>query len=316
MARMNPDSPVAHRYFGDLYTTPYTSANGNRYPGRYYSRIASRPVSKVIVHHMANGASNITCETLLKVAKKRTGSWTYTVMTDGEIVQWLPESVAPWTTSSYDADIDAITIEVENCKGAPSWEISAKAYRSLVRLLSDICNRNPGLSNGLRFDGTKKGSNIHFHEWYANTNCPGQYIKGLVQSGSLIDDVNDALAETRMQGKVVEVNMPVYTEETVSPEHGEHRDENGMYFIEKNGNRAVSKWAYVRDQDAWKYYGDNGYALVNRFAVLPDGEGLKVCLFDTSGKAMKGLHDVVRMMDFDEDTAALKGVYFAGGTGQ
>ncbi len=61
-----------------------------------------------------------------------------------------------------------------------------------------------------------------------------------------------------------------------------------------------------------KYFDANGYALVYCFAMLLDGDGQKLSLFDTTRKAMKGRHDVVRMIDFDDKTTGMKDVYFGG----
>ena len=296
MGTRKPDSNLAAFYYGDLLTTRYVSPRGNVYPGHYYERNGNK-IDRLVVHHFANGSVNVTRQGLLATFKRRNGSVTYAVFSDGQIVQFLPESVAPWTTSSYDIDVRAITIEVEN--NSDTYSISSVAYRSLVNLLADICDRNHDLSCGLKYDGTKAGSNIHMHKWYAATSCPGPYIENLIVSGKLAEDVNKALEGLRLNGVKevisVDVKTPVYMEG-----HGEHDKDGDLYFIESDGSLAVSKFAYVRDQKAWKYYGNDGKAKKGWW-ILKDGKGTpRLYYFDlVTGAMLKGMHDMVMTCDFD-----------------
>ena len=302
MGNRKPDSKLASLYYGDLLTYPYTSPAGNYYPGRYYNRNGKK-VNRVIVHHFANGSTNMTRQTLLKVFKNRTGSVTYAVFSDGEIVQFLPESVAPWTTSSYNADITAITIEVEDITGDPSWKISDAAYRSLVKLIADICDRYDGIGK-LRFDGTKTGSNLHMHKWYSSTSCPGPYLEKLITSGKLVEDVNEAVEALKMNGTIKSPQSDKVVSETFKTvnenDHGEHQTESGdRYFIESDGTQSKSKFAYVRNQDAWKYFGKDGLAKKGWW-ILKDRTGTpRLYFFDETGKMLKGTHELKVNFCFD-----------------
>lgn len=79
----------------------------------------------------------------------------------------VPEEYRAWTSSSRWNDCRAITIEVSDCDW--DWNISEKAWNSLVNLCVDICRR---YGFRLEYDGTKNGS-LTRHNMYANTNCPG-----------------------------------------------------------------------------------------------------------------------------------------------
>lgn len=322
-------SDVVHRTFGTLYTTPYTSAAGNYYPGRYYT-IPGRKIKKVIVHHMANGGSNITVETLNRVALNRTGSWTYTVMSDGEIVQWLPESVGPWTTSKYEADCDAITIEVENCGGAAvGWPISAKATNALAILLADIALRYPDTIGHYRFDGTKAGSNLHRHEWYASTDCPGKWIKDhtadiIHAANQLIETAKaDAVPADYTGIKIIGTHAYLYDGGQRISDAGEYYVAGGWYHVGKDGYAAVNKdvlipYTYSGEDpqvEKWVHYGPDG-RMVKGWRVDDDGQ---IYLFDEiTGAMTKGTVDgflqtaaggmLPVVLDFDRVTGRLKTV--------
>jgi hypothetical protein len=323
-------SDVVHRTFGTLYTTPYTSASGHYYPGRYYT-VPGRQIRRVIIHQIANGDSNITCETLNAVALRRTGSWTYTVMSDGEIVQWLPESVAPWTTSSYAADKDAITIEVENCGGASAgWPISGKAMASLCLLLADIALRYPDTIGRYYFDGTKDGSNVHRHEWYANTDCPGRYIKEhtaeiIKAANSLIDQAHADDVPVDFSGvRKIGDSWYLYLDGKRQSKPGEYCDSSGnWYHVGQDGKAAVSKDVRLPytfagedpEQEKWCRYDENGH-MVKGWDVDQDGQ---IYLFDRiTGKMAKGTVDgylqateagmLPVVLDFDRTTGKLRTV--------
>lgn len=131
------------------------------------------PITRVTIHHTA------TVTTARVTAKgfalpSRRASATYCVGNDGSIVQCVKESDMPWTSSSYDNDNRAITIEVSNRKKYGNWPVGEKALESLIALLVDICQRNPGIGR-LRYTGDTTG-NMTMHRWFHNTQCPGTYL--------------------------------------------------------------------------------------------------------------------------------------------
>jgi hypothetical protein len=103
-------------------------------------------------------------------------SCTYVITTDGRILGHVPEEFRPWTSGSFEADGDAITIEVQNTGGQAngndsdpaSWPISAAAYNSIIALLADVARRYGW--------GGINASNYRGHREFSSTACPGGYL--------------------------------------------------------------------------------------------------------------------------------------------
>lgn len=143
-------------------------------------------------------AANATVEALgaTFANPSRKASSNYGIGTDGRIALYVDEANRSWCTSSPDNDHRAITIEVANSGGAPDWPVSAAAYESLIRLLVDICQRNPGIGR-LRWLGDKNligqvdKQNMTVHRWFAAKACPGDYLYN--RHGEIAAEVNRRL---------------------------------------------------------------------------------------------------------------------------
>lgn len=133
------------------------------------------PITRVTIHHTATVTTARVTAKGFAVPSRR-ASATYCVGNDGSIVQCVKESDMPWTSSSYDNDNRAITIEVSNSKKYGQWPVGKKAMESLIALLVDICQRNPGIGR-LRYTGDITG-NMTMHKWFESTKCPGPYLGG------------------------------------------------------------------------------------------------------------------------------------------
>lgn len=138
----------------------------------YRSRSGAK-ISKITIHHMAGNLSVETCANVF--SKTRVASSNYGIGTDGRIGLYVDESNRAITSSSTANDKVAVTIEVANCKGAPNWEVSDKAYAALLDLVEDICRRNN--IKELNYTGDKNG-NLTRHNMFAATTCPGPYLQG------------------------------------------------------------------------------------------------------------------------------------------
>lgn len=89
-----------------------------------------------------------------------------------------------WCTSSGANDHRAITIEVANDGGEETgWHISDKAYKALIELLVDVCQRNDigelKWKNDKSLIGNVAEQNMTVHRWFANKSCPGDYLMSL-----------------------------------------------------------------------------------------------------------------------------------------
>lgn len=125
-------------------------------------------IKKIIVHHAA-GIKSAEALANLFANPARKASATYVIGNDGEIIRGLDENIVPGTSGGYEADKDAITIEVSNSASGGQWPVSNAALSSLIKLCADIAKRN-GLGKLV------KGNNLCWHAMYAATLCPGPYL--------------------------------------------------------------------------------------------------------------------------------------------
>lgn len=107
-------------------------------------------------------------------------SCNYAVGYDGSIGVCVDENDRSWCTSNRDNDHRAITIEVASGTKHP-YEVTDAAYKALIDLLVDICQRNPGIGT-LKWKGDKSligqpdKQNMTVHRWFANKVCPGEWL--------------------------------------------------------------------------------------------------------------------------------------------
>ena len=132
-------------------------------------------ITKITIHHMAvvNGSLEGVGNHFAQSSTKASSN--YGIDSNGKVALYVDESNRAWTSSNSANDNAAVTIEVANSTGAPNWEISAAAYKSLITLCVDICKRNN--IEKLNYTGNRNG-NLTMHKWFANTNCPGPYLEG------------------------------------------------------------------------------------------------------------------------------------------
>lgn len=121
----------------------------------------------------------------------REASCNYAIGKDGRIALIVDEKDRSWCSSSASNDNRAITIECASDSIAP-YAINAAVYNSLIDLCTDICERN-GIKE-LRWQADKNligqvdKQNMTVHRWFANKDCPGEYIYD--QLGRIATEVN------------------------------------------------------------------------------------------------------------------------------
>lgn len=148
-----------------LISGSYTNHNKRNSP-------RNNKILKITPHH---AAGNLTFEGMKNIINSsREMSCNYIIQSDGKIFLFVNESDRSWCSSSPSNDHQAITIEVANDGGAPDWHVSDAALASLLNLCTDICQRN-GIAK-LNFTGNANG-NLTQHNYFANTACPGPYLK-------------------------------------------------------------------------------------------------------------------------------------------
>lgn len=121
-------------------------------------------------------------------------SCNYCIGKDGSIGLGVDENDRSWCTSNGANDNRAITIEVASDTTHP-YAITDAAYKALIDLCVDICERNN--IDGLKWEGNPTligqidRQNMTVHRWFANKACPGDYLFNL--HGQIASEVNSRL---------------------------------------------------------------------------------------------------------------------------
>lgn len=166
--------------------------NYTRWSPNYSSRDGSK-IDRIVIHHMAGNLSVETCGSVFANGGREASS-TYGIGSDGRVGQYVDEANRPWTTSSYECDKGAVTIEVANDQIGGEWHVSDKALAKTIDLCVDVCQRN-GIPR-LNYTGDKTG-NLRMHCWYAATACPGPYLKS--KFAYIAQEVNKRLSQTPLK---------------------------------------------------------------------------------------------------------------------
>ena len=138
------------------------------------------------------------------ISPDRQASCNYGIGTDGRVSLCVEEKNRSWCSSSRENDQRAITIECASDTSAP-YAMNSKVYESLVKLCTDICQRN-GKKKLLWFADKTKTLNytpkademvLTVHRWFANKSCPGDWLYSRL--GDLAAKVTAALGSTPME---------------------------------------------------------------------------------------------------------------------
>ena len=143
------------------------------YSGNYTVGRSGRKIEAITIHHMAGILSVEQCGYIFQKVG-RNGSSHYGIDSDGRIGQYVDESNTAWTNSNWDSNCKSVTIETSNCEIGGNWAVSDAALNSLIRLVADIAKRNNLGTLVLR-------KNLTWHSLFANTSCPGPYLKSKLQ---------------------------------------------------------------------------------------------------------------------------------------
>ncbi|UNT96661.1 N-acetylmuramoyl-L-alanine amidase [Allobaculum mucilyticum] len=154
-------------------------------------------IKKITPHHMAGNMGAAACAKYHRDSDRQ-ASANYYIGSDGAIWGGVPEEYRAWTSSSWDNDNQAITIEVANSATGGNWPISDAAFNSLIRLCKDICERY-GIK--LTWTGNASGT-LTCHDMFAATNCPGLYLKS--KFPELVQLVNGTTASQPVSKKSVD----------------------------------------------------------------------------------------------------------------
>ena len=151
----------------------------------------------------------------------------YVIGFDGSIGLSVEEKDRSWCTSSANNDKQAITIEVASDKTEP-YQVTDEAYKSLINLIVDICQRNgktktiwiPNKEKALAYKPQPNEIIFTVHRWFANKSCPGTYLYNL--HSQISEEVNARLTgveedEDMTQEKFNEMMENYLTELAMKP---------------------------------------------------------------------------------------------------
>ena len=166
----------------------YTRISPNRSVNRNHK------IDTVSIHCVVGQCSVEILGSIFASTSKEASS-NYGIGYDGRIGMYVEEKDRSWCTSSASNDNRAITIEVASDTYHP-YRVNDAAYKSLIKLLVDICKRN-GIkklvwsTNKSERINHLNGCNMTVHRDYANKSCPGDYLYNL--HGQIAKEVNAQL---------------------------------------------------------------------------------------------------------------------------
>ena len=171
------------------------------------------------------------------ISPDRQASCNYGIGTDGRVSLCVEEKNRSWCSSSRENDQRAITIECASDTSAP-YAMNSKVYESLVKLCTDICQRN-GKKKLLWLADKTKTLNyapkademvLTVHRWFANKSCPGDWM--YARMGDLATKVTAAL------GGTVTTQKQLYR---VRKTWSDSKSQKGAYKILANAKACADK---------------------------------------------------------------------------
>lgn len=150
---------------------PYSDlVDGCSWSPNYYS--GRRNITRITPHHVAGILDAWSIASIFK-STSRQASCNYAIGNDGSLVCVVDESDTAWTSSSWDNDSQAITMEISDCDY--DWNIGDAAIETYINLCVDLIRRYPSLGGSYNYTGDLDG-NITFHRWFSSTSCPGPHL--------------------------------------------------------------------------------------------------------------------------------------------
>lgn len=147
-----------------------------------------REITRITPHEMAARWTGPQCADYF-CSTDRECSSNYCIGYDGSIACNVEEEYRAWTSSSYDNDSRAITVEISN-DDLGIYDMTDAAINAFVDLCVDLFRRYPSLGGKAVYTGDTDG-NITFHRWFASTACPGDWFADRIYD--IVDMINERL---------------------------------------------------------------------------------------------------------------------------
>lgn len=206
----------------------YTRISPNRSVNRNHK------IDTISIHCVVGQCSVETLGSIFASTSKEASS-NYGIGYDGQIGMYVKEKDRSWCTSSASNDNRAITIEVASDTYHP-YRVNDAAYKSLIKLLVDICKRNNIKELKWKADKSLIGQvdkqNMTVHRWFANKSCPGDYLYNL--HGQIAKEVNAQLSS----GTTSTANKTLYR---VRKTWNDAQSQKGAFYDLSNAKKCADK---------------------------------------------------------------------------
>lgn len=208
--------------------------------GKWTNR-GNNKVEKVILHHMAG------CLTMAQMNNEvhnpnRQMSSTYAIDITSAVGQFVSEKYRPWTSGSFAADKNAVTIEIANSATGGNWPVSDANLAKTIELVADIFKRN-GITPS--YTGGKDGT-IQYHQMWDDTECPGPYM--IAHMNYICDQVKAKMGVISIPTAPNPNDISTYTDEQLADMVIQGVFGNGDVRKQKLGNRYSSVQAIVNQK--------------------------------------------------------------------
>lgn len=151
--------------------------------GNYTKGRDGRKIEMVTLHHMAGVLSAEECGRIFQQIG-RCASANYGVGKNADVGLYVDESNTSWANANWDSNCRAVTVEMSNSKTSGNYPVSDAVLNKTIDLIVDIFKRN-------NLGKCVKGKNLTWHSMYANTYCPGDYVRSKLDY--IVDEVNKKL---------------------------------------------------------------------------------------------------------------------------
>lgn len=267
-----------------------------------YTKMTNKKNNKITIHHVA-GKASVESLGAIFADPGRQASSNYGIGIDGRIGLYVDEANRSWCSSNRENDAQAITIEVSNDVIGGNWHVSDASLKSLINLCVDICKRN-NISR-LNFTGDASG-NLTMHCYFANTICPGPYLKSKFQY--IANEVNKRLDSVQTQtSNTDEKTIWDYLMNKINNSYGVAGLMGNLYAesaLRSNNMQDIYQSRLGYDDAAYTAAVDNGS--YNNFVKDSVGYGLAQWTFYTRKQALlnyaksknKSIGDLMTQLEF------------------
>ena len=215
--------------------------------GNYTKGREGRKIEMITIHHMAGVLSAEQCGRIFQQAG-RGASANYGIGKDAEVGLYVDEYNTSWANANWDSNCKSVTIETSNSSIGGNYPVSDKVLRKLIELVADIAIRN-------NLGTLVKGKNLTWHSMYANTNCPGDYLRSkmdyIVAEANKIINKSSSNNAT-ISSKLYKVQVGAFKNRTNAEKLvSELKSKNiSTYIINKGGLYKVQCGAYSNADNA------------------------------------------------------------------